>query len=48
MPHRRAPLCNVYAVQDGVSQFIFSKPKLASLKARTLPKLTVGLSYGAL
>ena len=29
----------VYAVQDGVSQFVFAKPKVAPLKARTLPQL---------
>ena len=29
----------VYAVQDGVSQFVFAKPKVAPLKSRTLPQL---------
>ena len=29
----------IYAVQNGVSQFVFSKPKVAPLKNRTLPQL---------
>ena len=36
---KRAYGVAVYAVQDGVSQFVFSKPKVAPLKARTLPQL---------